>query len=110
MSRWMKIPKFRERVNNLSRDATKDVLTKLKTNLDENMEIIQGIARYGGEMGVVPSRLKAAMYLVDKVLRPVEKSGVQVDAEKRAREIVMEVEKLSGKEVDDLLFRGVDET
>ena len=110
MSRWMKIPKFRERVNNLSRDATKDVLTKLKTNLDENMEIIQGIARYGGEMGVVPSRLKAAMYLVDKVLRPVEKSGVQVDAEKRAREIVMEVEKLSGEEVDDLLFRGVDET
>lgn len=110
LSRWMKKPKFRDRVNTLSRDATKDVLTALKANLQENMEIIQDIARVGGEMGVVPSRLKAAMYLVDKVLRPVEKAGIQVDAEKRAREIVMEVEKLSGEEVDDLLFRGVEET
>lgn len=108
ISRWNRDPKFVDRVNQLSKDATKEVLTNLKANLEKNVGIVQQIAETGGEPGVVASRLKAAMYLVDKIMRPIEKSGVNVDAEKRAREIVMEVEKLSGEEVDDLLFRGLD--
>ena len=110
MSRWSKNPLFQEKVKQLSTDATKDVLAKLKASLSDNIDIIQHIASTGGEIGVVPSQLRAAMYLVDKIMRPIEKSGgVQMDSGKRAREIVMEVERMSGEEVDDLLFRGTDD-
>lgn len=106
--RYKGLPEFQDRVQSLTKDLTHEALTDIKNNLTKNVAIVQDIATSGGEPGVVPSRLKAAMYLIDKVLKPAEKMGT-IDSGVQAREVMMEVQRMSSTDMEELLSRGTDD-
>lgn len=104
ISRWLKEPEFADRVNAFRRDLTVQSVELLREKVLENTQIILDIAVEGGEPGVVSSRLKAALWAVEKVI------GSPKDAAKGTERARKGVEaKLLRKpeaELQELLERG----
>ena len=99
---WQKIPEVRARIDELRLDILSKALDMLRHKVTKNIEIIQDIAESGGEPGVVPSRLKAAMWAVDKVLKLGEDNAISP----AVRELAADLERLPEAEVAEMLERG----
>jgi len=103
---WMKRPEVRERIAELRQDLTSQAIVLLRESVVENTNIILDIAKRGGERGIVPSRLKAAIWALEKVLKPTAGSGNESPETKALSSLARELEASSNEEVDELLERG----
>ena len=102
---WMKEAEVQDRIAELRTDLTSQAIVLLRDNVVNNTQIILDIAKYGGEPGVVPSRLKAAIWALEKVLKPAM-TGEGREEDKAFRDIAKELEASSDSELDELLDRG----
>lgn len=102
ISLWKKEPEFQERLQELRASVSEQALEILRKNLVNNITIIQDIAANGGEPGIVPSRLKAAIWAAERVLKPTENK--ETNREQHA--VATQVESLSTEEQLALLNRG----
>ena len=66
---WCKKPEFQARVAALRADATKQAKEKLAESLPDAIDAITRIALEGGEPGVVASQLRAAIFIVQTVMK-----------------------------------------
>jgi hypothetical protein len=107
LTRWMKKPHFRDRIEELRTDLTKQAVERLQETVVDNTEIILDIAKNGGTPGVVSSQLRAALWAVERILKPnVGRS--EPDQSKALRSVAAEVERLPDDEVDEYLQRGTE--
>ena len=100
----MKNPQFRARIEELRTDLTKQAVERLQESVVENTEIILDIAKNGGTPGVVSSQLRAALWAVERILKPAPRASE--DSNKAFRTAAAEVERLPDDEVDEYLERG----
>jgi hypothetical protein len=104
ITRWMKNPRFRSRVEELRTDLTRQAVELLQESVVDNTQIILDIARDGGTPGVVSSQLRAALWAVERILKPAPRAAE--DESKAFRTMAAEVDRLPDDEIDELLERG----
>ena len=105
---WMKDPEIKRRVQEFQQDITSEAVNLLRGAAIDNIEIILDIARNGGEPGQVNSRLKAAMWAAEKVIRPAGTAAANEAQETKAlREVAAELEQSSDEELESLIERGL---
>lgn len=104
--RWMKNSDFVARITELSQDLTAQSVDLLREKVLENTRIILGIAKNGGEPGVVSSQLKAALWSVEKVMGAPEKLAAK--ANKAAVTAQASLLRLPDDELEELERRGID--
>lgn len=101
--RWKKEPAVALRISELRTDLTTQAVARLREKVLENTDIILEIAKQGGESGIVSSRLKAALWCVEKVLgRPDPEEKV----ERQRKGTEAKLLKLAEDELQDLVERG----
>ena len=105
VSSWMTQDEdFVARIAELCADLTSQAMELLRESIVDNTEIVLGIAKAGGEPGVVSSQLKAALWCIDRVLGVPTKLG---DKKARAdKSIEAELLKQSDAELEELAGRG----
>ena len=95
---------FVARIDEFCSDLTTQAMELLRESIVDNTEIVLGIAKSGGEPGVVSSQLKAALWCIDRVLGVPAKLG---DKKARAdKSVEAELLKQSDSELQELAERG----
>lgn len=102
---WMKEPEVKARVKEYQNDIASEAINLLKAAALRNTEIILDIAEHGGEPGQVNSRLKAAMWALEKIIKPTA-PPTETEAQKAQYAVAAELEQVSEQELEDLLERG----
>lgn len=101
---WMKNQEVTDRIKELREDLTSQAVVMLRENVLKNTQIILDIAKFGGEPGVVSSRLKAALWAVEKVLKPAQTA--ENKEEKMYQDLAKELELMNDEEAEELAERG----
>lgn len=114
---------FRDRIEELRRNISQETVRYLQANLLNNVEIIQQIAEGKAhtlivdddkvlaiDSAAVNTRLRAAMWAAEKILRPAikeaEKAPVDTTRQKSAAEA--QLYSMGEEDLDDLATRGVE--
>ena len=106
--RWKKNKLFQLRLAQLMQDATAEAMDTLKNNVTGAVDTIVDISsgNYEDEKDA-RIRFAAAKWIAERVLNPASKEGAAPhEAAKKAREVAVEVERLTGDDIGDLLSRG----
>lgn len=101
ISRWLRDPDFQRAVTQLHYDEFRPVYDVLRENVPEMVGIVLHIAKEGGEPGVVATRLKAALWVLDKAMK--EPKLPKSDETKQDEGLPF-----GGEELEELLQRGRD--
>jgi len=104
-TQWMKEPEIKARITEFQTDITSEAINMLRGAALDNTAIILDIAKNGGEVGQVNSRLKAAMWALEKVIKPSVAAG-EPEQTKALRQVAAELEQTSDEELDSLMERG----
>lgn len=101
LSKWCKHDEeFMARVEILRADITKQANERLAESLPEAVDAIISIAKHGGTPGVVASRLRAAMYIVELANNPKIKA---ITRRPGSREAIVEGMSMTESEAKEML-------
>jgi hypothetical protein len=103
ITRWRKETDFKLRLGELVEDLTSQSVVYIREKVLDNVKIIQEIAESGGEPGIVSSRLKAALWLVDRVIGTPDKEA-KLDRQKKSSEA--KLLRLPDEDLEELAERG----
>ena len=114
---------FRDRIAELRRNISQETVRYLQANLLNNVEIVQAIAdgrahepyRMEDGLVVVPesaavnTRLRAAMWAAEKILRPAIKEAAEKPVDSGRQKVAAEAQlyNMGEEDLDDLATRGV---
>jgi hypothetical protein len=103
ITRWRKETDFKLRLGELVEDLTSQSIVYIREKVLDNVKIVQDIATNGGEPGIVSSRLKAALWLVDRVIGTPDKEGKLARQKQGAEAKLL---KLPDEDLEELAERG----